>query len=166
MPAAAAILTGLGLAGFAAASVALAAFDLRERRLPDRLLLPALVAVPALLAAGAFAGGDGPAALARIAGGGAALLALHLALALVSGGALGGGDVKLAALAGAVLAGCAGWEALAWGAALAWLLAGAAALPGLARSRAPARPLPFAPALLAACWLVLAAHAALPVSPG
>jgi leader peptidase (prepilin peptidase)/N-methyltransferase len=67
----------------------LSGYDLRQRRLPNWLTLPAAVVVPAV-AAGS---GRGTAALA----GAAALTAVYLAVHLIAPAGLGAGDVKLAA---------------------------------------------------------------------
>ncbi|BBZ23366.1 prepilin peptidase [Mycolicibacter hiberniae] len=72
----------------------LSGYDLRQRRLPNWLTLPAAVAVPAV----AFAAGRGPAALA----GAAALTGVYLVVHLVAPDGLGAGDVKLAVGLGAL----------------------------------------------------------------
>lgn len=73
---------------------ALSAYDIRQRRLPNWLTLPgaALILLVAALA------GRGGAALA----GAGALTLLYLAVHVVSPRSMGGGDVKLAAGAGAL----------------------------------------------------------------
>ncbi len=78
---------------------ALSGYDVRERRLPDRLTLPGAGAI--LLAAGVA--GRGWPALA----GAAALTAIYLLVHLVAPAGMGAGDVKLAIGLGA-LAGCFG----------------------------------------------------------
>src|SRR5262249_60555333 len=88
---------------------------------PDRLTLPASPAVAALLAIAAVAGGD-TASFERAMLGGAALAVCYLIFGLVSGGQLGGGDVKLAGLIGLVL-GWLGWGTLMLGAAAGFVLA-------------------------------------------
>lgn len=92
----------------AAVTAALAQYDLRERRLPDALVLPGLafVAVGAVWSALGGAGGTGGAGgatvvVAAVVCGLGVLLAF---LVLASGGGLGMGDVKLAALLAAALA--------------------------------------------------------------
>jgi prepilin peptidase CpaA len=152
------------------------ATDLRARRIPNwlsgsALLLGLLLSplVGALDPAGVWAGGLAPALL-----GATVLLLLFGALAAT--GALGMGDVKLLAAAGALLR----WP-LALHAALYTLLCGgvlalgfalgrrrlAAALRNLAAAeastlaRAPAHKIPYAPAILAgALWAILARHLA------
>lgn len=85
-------------------------YDVRERRLPNRLTLPGAAAI---LTAAAVAG-RGPPALA----GAAALTGIYLLVHLAAPAGMGAGDVKLAAGLGG-LAGCFG--------AGAWLLAALAA---------------------------------------
>lgn len=93
---------------FAAGGVALALIDLDVRRLPDVIVLPLYVVLPVLLAVD----GD-PHALLRAALGGALLGGVYLVIALVARGAMGWGDVKLAAPVGAMM----GY--LSWGTLLA-----------------------------------------------
>lgn len=72
----------------------LSGYDIRQRRLPNWLTLPAAVLVPAVAAAA----GRGPAALA----GAAALTGVYLVVHLIAPAGLGAGDVKLAAALGAL----------------------------------------------------------------
>ncbi|MFB9903014.1 prepilin peptidase [Allokutzneria oryzae] len=90
-------------------TVALVAVDVRHRRLPDALTLPAypvagLVLAPAVLA------GPGPPLVGRAVGGAALFLAVHLVVRAVSPTSLGAGDVKLSGSLGAVAA------SVSWGA--------------------------------------------------
>jgi leader peptidase (prepilin peptidase) / N-methyltransferase len=87
---------GAGIAGAAALAwlVALSAYDIRERRLPNVLTLPGAAAV---LIVAVVAGRGMPALL-----GGAALFALYLVVHLAAPAALGAGDVKLALGVGAL----------------------------------------------------------------
>ena len=101
--------------------VALVLIDLAVQRLPDRLTLPAYPVVVTLLTLTAIIDHDGE-ALRRALIGGLALAASYLVLALLSGGRLGGGDVKLAGLIGLAL-GWLGWSSLVTGACLGFLLA-------------------------------------------
>jgi len=92
--------------------IALSGFDIRQRRLPDRLTLPGA----ALILVGAVITGNGFAA----ALGGAALFAVYAAVHLIAPAAMGAGDVKLAIGLGA-LAGTFGpdvWILAALGASL------------------------------------------------
>ena len=88
----------------------LTGYDVRQRRLPNRLTLPGFAAVM-LVATGS---GHGPAA----ALGAAALSTVYLLVHLVAPTAMGAGDVKLALGLGA-LTGCFGTDV--------WLLAAIAA---------------------------------------
>nr|CRL74383.1 prepilin signal peptidase PulO-like peptidase [Mycolicibacterium malmesburyense] len=74
--------------------VALSAFDVRERRLPNWLTLPGAVAI----LGAAFATGHGPPAVA----GALALFVVYLTVHLVAPAAMGAGDAKLAIGLGAL----------------------------------------------------------------
>ncbi|QPG71772.1 MULTISPECIES: prepilin peptidase [Mycobacteriaceae] len=106
--------------------IALCAYDLRERRLPNWLTLPGAAVI--LLAAVIL--GRGLPALA----GAAALFALYLLIHLLSPDAMGGGDVKLALGLGALTGMCGAdvWVLAAIGAPL--LTAGYAVLVLLRRN--------------------------------
>ena len=120
--------------GFVGAlGVALAAIDIAVQRLPDALTLPSYPILIALLALSAAAGHDG-AALVRALLGGLALAAGYLLLALLRPGQLGGGDIKLAGLAGLAL-GWLGWPTLITGAALGFVLSAVVSLALLATRR-------------------------------
>lgn len=158
---AAAWIAALALVGLAAVCVALIRFDLREHRLPDRILLPALAGVAALLVLAGALAGDWARIVGTI-GGAAVLFAVYLLLAVLARGGIGGGDVKLAALLGAAL-GYFGWSVLVVGAALGFVFGGLWALVALRRGRgpgeqgggadrAPAPEVPFGPAMIAGAW--------------
>ena len=68
--------------------ITLSGFDIRQRRLPDRLTLPGA----ALILMGAVLTGHGVAAVL----GGAALFAVYAVVHLIAPAAMGAGDVKLA----------------------------------------------------------------------
>ncbi|WP_086828161.1 A24 family peptidase [Allokutzneria sp. NRRL B-24872] len=97
----------LAVAWFA---VALTVVDLRHRRLPDALTLPAYPVVGLLLLPAAFAG-PGPPLAVRALCGAAAFLVVHAVVRAVSPASLGAGDVKLSGSLGAV-AGAVDWGAL------------------------------------------------------
>lgn len=163
------------LLGLGWLTVAAGAVDLRHRRLPNALTVPALpVALVLLLPVG-------PAAVVRGAGGAAVAAAVHLALHLVDARAVGAGDVKLAAPLGAVLAAVA-WPALVLGAVAAatfTVVLAAIGSPARSGARAPAtagpgpprgrrlagRAVPHGPSMLLAAWLVAVVLIALGAGP-
>jgi leader peptidase (prepilin peptidase)/N-methyltransferase len=118
---------------FGALGVALAAIDIAVQRLPDPLTLPAYPILIVLLAAAAITGHDAP-AFGRALLGGLALSGSYLVLALVRPGQLGGGDIKLAGLAGLAL-GWLGWSTLITGAVLGFVLSAIVSLALLAAQR-------------------------------
>ena len=159
----------------AAVTAALVQYDLRQRRLPDALVLPgaAFVALGALWSA--LSGSSGVAVVVTAALCGLGVLLAFLVLA--SGGGLGMGDVKLAALLaaalGALVAGrgppegegvvSSAVDVAAVGAVVAWVLAslllGGIAAGLVLRSRAgtpggTSPELPFGPVLLVTFWAV------------
>jgi leader peptidase (prepilin peptidase) / N-methyltransferase len=143
---------------FGALGVALAAIDIAVQRLPDPLTLPAYPVLVALLAGAALAGHDFS-ALGRALLGGIALCGTFLLLALIAPGQLGGGDVKLAGLAGLVL-GWLGWPALIFGAALAFVLSAVVSLALLAARRVKlTSSISFGPFLLGGALLATLASA-------
>jgi leader peptidase (prepilin peptidase) / N-methyltransferase len=139
-----------------ALGVALAAIDVKVQRLPDRLTLPAYPALLALLVVAALIGHEAwP--LARAVLGGLALGGGYLVLGLIRPGGIGGGDIKLAGLAGLAL-GWIGWRAVVGGAALGFVLAGVAGLALLAARRVTLRShISFGPFLMGGALLVLLA---------
>jgi leader peptidase (prepilin peptidase)/N-methyltransferase len=139
-----------------AVGVALAAIDLRVQRLPDRLTVPTYAAVLVLLAAAALLGHHAwP--LARAVLGGLTLGGAYLLLGLIRPGAIGGGDIKVAGLAGLAL-GWLGWRAVFDGAALGFVLAGMAGLTLLAARRVTLRShISFGPYLIAGALLAMLA---------
>jgi len=120
------ILLAAAQIAFAAVGAWLTHIDIREHRLPNRIVLPAALVLAALAIAASAADGSADAALR--AGAGAALLGgFYLVLRAASGGGLGGGDVKLAVPTGLVLA-WDGWHAFVAGGALAFAIGGTWAL--------------------------------------
>jgi leader peptidase (prepilin peptidase)/N-methyltransferase len=141
-----------------ALGVALAAIDLSVQRLPDRLVLPAYPVMIVLLAIAALightAGSLGRALLGALVLGGA-----YLALALLRPGGIGGGDVKLAGLAGLGL-GWLGWPTLMVGAALGFILCGVVSLALIAARRITLHSMiSFGPFMLAGALLATLASA-------
>lgn len=139
-----------------ALGVALAAIDLRVKRLPDRLTLPAYPALIALLGSAAIIGHQGwP--LARALIGGLAMGGAYLLLGLLRPGGIGGGDIKLAGLAGLAL-GWLGWRTEVGGAALGFVLAAVAGLALLATRRVTLRShISYGPFLIGGALLALLA---------
>jgi leader peptidase (prepilin peptidase)/N-methyltransferase len=125
------VVPALGYLG--ALGVALAGIDIGVKRLPDRLTLPAYPVLIALLAVAALAGHD-LAALVRALLGGLVMVAVYLLLGVARPGQIGGGDIKVAGLAGLAL-GWFGWRTLLAGAALGFILAAVASLALLAARR-------------------------------
>lgn len=167
---AAAIMAGLAFAAAARlhpASVAVAAcwlvicglpltvIDVRVRRLPDVLTGAAFAGVAVCLLTAAAVTGQWP-ALARAAGGGAAVGVLFAVLALARPGSAGLGDAKLGVSTGA-LAGWLGWGVLLLSVFAAFVLAAACGLGLVAAGRASLRSgsLPFGPFLLAGCLAIV-----------
>jgi leader peptidase (prepilin peptidase) / N-methyltransferase len=118
---------------FGIVGVALAAIDIATQRLPDPLTLPAYPILITLLVVAALASHDF-AALGRALLGGLALAGAFLVLALVRPGQLGGGDIKLAGIAGLAM-GWLGWPTLIVGAALGFVLSALASLALIAARR-------------------------------
>lgn len=118
----------------AVVGVWLIAIDARTHRLPNRIVLPALGALIVILIIEALATGSGE-RLTRSLLGGLALGAFFAVLRLSSRRGMGGGDVKLAAAIGLVLA-WHGWSHLLLGAAAAFLLGALHALMLMALRRA------------------------------
>jgi len=142
--------------GLVVVGAALAWIDLTQRRLPNRIVLPAVGAsVPLLLGAAVLDGG-----LSRwltALAGGAVLFGLYLVLALISPRGMGMGDVKLAALVG-LYAGYLGWAALVVAAFAGFLLGGAVGLIGIVARRATRKTaIPFGPWMLLGLWIAVAA---------
>ncbi|HET9138900.1 A24 family peptidase [Actinophytocola sp.] len=135
-------------------AVLLTVTDLRHRRLPDALTLPAYPVAGALLALAAGLGGGAPLA-AGAAAGAVVFFAVHAAVHLLRPGALGAGDVKLSGTLGGVL-GAVGWPALVLAAVLA---AGCTLVLRLVAPRQVAASwwngIPHGPGLLAASCLVV-----------
>lgn len=146
------VLAALACAVLIALAAVLTVVDVREHRLPDRLVLPG-IAVSAVLWVSAFAvagpetgGVDG---VLRTLGAGVVLFAGYLVLRLIHPPGMGFGDVKLAGLLGLHL-GAAGWAHVAAGTVLAFLLGGVVgALLLLTRRARWSSAIPFGPFMLA-----------------
>ncbi|SEK33307.1 prepilin peptidase [Streptacidiphilus jiangxiensis] len=135
-------------AAFAVLAAALTALDLRLRRLPDALTLPALPVLLALLALP----GDGSALLRALL---AALVLIAAYYVLAFFGGAGFGDVKAAGAVGLVL-GFTGWHAVLAGTLYASLLAAVLAVVLLASRKASRRTqIPFGPFMTVGALLAL-----------
>ena len=133
-------------------TVVLSVVDLAEKRLPNALVYPSLVVLPALLTLAAAASGVWPDLLGAFAGA-AALFTFYLVLALISPGGIGMGDVKLAAVLGLAL-GYLGWTPFLVGAFGAVLIGGRVSLAALALRRVTLRSsIPFGPSMLVGAFL-------------
>jgi leader peptidase (prepilin peptidase)/N-methyltransferase len=140
------VLLGLGWL-----AVAVGAVDVVHHRLPDALTLPALPAALLLLAP------LGAEAVLRGLAGAAVASAAYGAVHLVAPASMGGGDVKLAAPLGALLA-AVSWPAVALAGVLAAVLTGGAAVAlALARRGGRRTALPHGPSMLLAAWVVAVA---------
>lgn len=118
----------LGIGGW------LLAIDARTHRLPDRIVLPTLAGLLLLALVDALATGDRAPSIRALLGM-IVLGGFYALLRLLSRSGMGGGDVKLAAVIGLVLA-WHGWTALAVGAASAFVLGALYALGLMALRRA------------------------------
>ncbi len=144
----------------AAVCVALFIIDVRMHRLPDALTLPSYVVIGALLLLDAAVTGDW-AALLRAGVGMVVLFGIYYVLAVVAGGALGFGGVKLAGLLGLLL-GWSGWYALIAGGALGFVYGGVFSLILLASRRVDSKTkIPFGPFMVlgALSAVLLGSHA-------
>lgn len=134
---------------FAVVGGVLAVIDARTHRLPDAVLVPGAGAVLLLLVGAAVTVGE-PLRAVGVAGGAAGAFLACLAVHLARPDAFGGGDVKLAALCGAVL-GWVGPEAVASGIALGFVAGGVAAT-GALLAGARGASMAFGPYLLIGAW--------------
>jgi len=137
----------LGGVIFAVCALALSFSDLREHRLPNRILYPWAGITLGLLVPTALLLGEPLAALRAIA---AALTwsAAFLAVRLISPPALGMGDVKLAVVLG-LYTGFLGWSTVLAAVLMSFLLGGVVSAALLISRRATAKtPVPFGPFLL------------------
>ena len=135
--------------------VLLAAVDLACMRLPDVLVLPTFAVSAAMLTIISMARGDST-QLVRGFVAAAVLAGAYFVLAIVSGGGVGLGDVKLALILGLLL-GWFGWPFVVAGVLIAHLLHGAVAVLALAARRAGRKTLiPMGPALLIGAWCAIA----------
>lgn len=137
---------------FAAISIALTLIDFDHQRLPDAIVLPSLGVILVLLAASSsLVAGWGQ--LGSTLGASAALFLFYSLIVLVYPAGMGGGDVKLAPLVGAVL-GFIGWGAVAVGAFAGFLIGAVVGLLLIAVKKAGRKTgLPFGPSMLVGAWV-------------
>lgn len=140
---------------FAWLTVALVWIDLDVHRLPIGLVTPSLVALVPLLGVASLAAGHGRWLGAVV---GAVVMGLvYLVLAVLPGGGVGAGDVRLAPLIGALL-GWLGAGELVIGMAAGFVVGGVGAALLLVLRRVGAKTLiAYGPAMCAGAWLGIAA---------
>ncbi len=127
---------------FAGWAVALAVVDLREHRLPNKMVAVAFGGCALLTVVAAIGRTDAGLLVGALGGAIAAVVAF--AIAHVIGG-MGMGDVKYAAVTGWML-GTIGWSAVWWGHLLGFMVAGGVVVVGLLLRRVNRRTaLPFGP---------------------
>ncbi|WP_101844976.1 prepilin peptidase [Zhihengliuella sp. ISTPL4] len=130
-------LVGLVHGALLAVGVLLIVIDARTHRLPNRIVLPTLVLLLAMMVVDAVLTADA-AALIRGLLGSLALGGFYAVLRLLSRSGMGGGDVKLALVIGLLLA-WHGWGAFLLGASSAFVFGAVYALVLLAAGRADRR---------------------------
>ena len=152
------VLTLIAFLYLAAISLALALIDIDTQRLPNVIVLPSYVVGAVLLGGASLLTGDLE-ALGRAALGALILGGVYLLLAVIRPGGMGFGDVKLAGALGLFLA-WLGWDVLAVGALLGFILGGLFGVGLILARRAGGRTgIPFGPWMLAGAWLgILAGH--------
>jgi leader peptidase (prepilin peptidase) / N-methyltransferase len=139
---------------FAGVSVTLTLIDVDVHRLPNGIVLPSYVVGVVLFAVACILGSPWTDLLRAVVGM-IAMLALYVALRLISPRGMGGGDVKLAGLVGLFL-GWAGWGPLAVGAFAGFALGGLFGISLLVLRRAHrTTAIPFGPWMLAGAWVGL-----------
>jgi leader peptidase (prepilin peptidase)/N-methyltransferase len=147
------------IAPFLGLLVALSVIDLRHRKIPNRLVYPALLVSAAWVVVADLAGSEMSATSAALG-----FLAYGLGLlivAFISPRGMGMGDVKLAALVGLVL-GSLGLDHVAVAAGLGILFGGVGAIVALLAGATRKTPIPFGPYLAAGA--AVAAFAAEPIA--
>ena len=140
---------------FAVVGTTLSIVDLAEQRLPNSMLLVAAATVGPLLVAGLVVSSDWPALLAGAIGA-VVMFAFYFLMALINVQFMGMGDVKLAAIVGAML-GAHGLSTWLVGLVATFVIGAVAAIIKLARRGSKARDgLPFGPFMVAGTLLALA----------
>lgn len=160
--AAAVLLAGVAFLHLAVVSVVLWIIDVREHRLPNRLVLPAYVVGLVMFLVSSTLDAD-LARLVRAIASMAILFAFYFCMRLASPASIGGGDVKLAGLLGLYL-GWVGWSALLFGMVSAFLIGGIHAVILILAGRADRRTrIPFGPAMLGGAWLAIGTTVIVPL---
>lgn len=127
---------------FAVWASALTIVDIREHRLPNRMVAMAFAGCVMITGAQALLAGN-PAVVAGALGGAAVAVAVFFVGHLVGG--VGMGDVKYAAVTGWAL-GTMGWSAVWWGHVVGFVLAGVVVIGGMMVRRLHRRSsVPFGP---------------------
>jgi prepilin signal peptidase PulO-like enzyme (type II secretory pathway) len=141
---------------FAASGIALTLIDLDTRRLPHSITGSALFVCLGFLVLACVLGADWW-ALARAVLGAAALYLFYALLRAVRPDGMGGGDVRLAAVIGLMLA-WLGWWPLAVGAFMAFLLGGVFGIALIVSGRSTRRTaIPFGPWIVIGAWIGIVA---------
>jgi len=140
----------------AAIGIALAFIDLDTHKLPNKIVLPAYLVLPALLAPATWGSELAWSRMLQALIGCAALYAFYFVLCIIGG--MGFGDVKLAGVLGLAL-GWLGWDYLVVGAFMPFLLGGLFSLGLIAVKKAGRKSgIPFGP------WMILGAFIAFAVA--
>jgi Type II secretory pathway, prepilin signal peptidase PulO and related peptidases len=138
-------------AWFGGWAIALSIVDIREHRLPNKMVALALAGTLLLAVVAATASGDPWLLLRSAAASVAAVLAFGIGHFI---GGMGMGDVKYAAVTGLAL-GTLGWGAVWWGHLLGFVLAGGVVVVGLLTGRMHRRSaVPFGPFMALGAILV------------
>jgi leader peptidase (prepilin peptidase)/N-methyltransferase len=139
---------------FLAFSIPIVIIDLREKRIPDRILIFAYPLVAALLLLAAWQGNNWDDLLRAVLSA-VAVFAGYFVLRLINPGGLGAGDVKLSGLIGLIL-GWVGWQAALVGTAIGFVLGALVAILLLViRGGGLKQSIAFGPYMIAGAWLVL-----------
>lgn len=147
-----AVVAWIAFSWFAASSVVLVLIDVGTRRLPDVVVLPSLV-VGLVAFVGAWLLGADPAALPRAVVGMVAMFASYALIRFIRPDGMGGGDVKLAAVAGLYLA-WLGWGALVVGWLSGFVVGGLFGIAVIATRRGTrSSAMAFGPWLLLGTWI-------------
>lgn len=143
------------LSGFAAVSVWLSIWDIREHRIPDPIVLPSILVAFVIVGVATLISQELPQLWVAV-GGSASFFGVFLGLAWISRGSLGGGDVKLSALIGLVLGYVGGIESLILGFAAMFIVGAVVSASLLLLKRVSLQdPVPFAPIMFVGSWTAI-----------